>query len=296
MKNFKTYDKWAKSVLRFPPPFLGEILKNYYSDYGEMWAITAAPSSQYYIDTQVRLRRRGIGKSVLAVKLLIHTYYNVYKKIPSWDEIKRYIFFEPKEFVDLLKELRDKKMRIPIAVWDDAGEWLFRSRAREKFIVRIAESLEVIRTVIANLFFTTTSIGKLARAVRESILYVITVAVISERRHRDGTVVKISRARLYEAAGDYEWMFNRRIMPRPLYEYDFTVWLPDEIYKPYFEYRLKYVDAAIERIWDELEKLSKKAKEEEEKDREAEIEDAERELVEFSSSLDMKDAERILTE
>lgn len=287
-------DRWFEIVAKSSPPsFLSEILDNYYGDYGELWAITAGPSSPYDYS---KPRRRGIGKSVLAVKLLIHTYYNVYKRIPSWDDIRPFIFFKPREFVRLLVYLRDKRMRIPMAVWDDAGEWLFRSRAREKFAVRVAEALEVIRTVIANLFFTTTSIGKLTRGVRESIGYVVTVSVISQTKHADGTIVKKSKARVFFASEDYEWLFHRKTMPKPAYEWIFTVWLPDEIYKPYFEYRSTYVDVAVKKIWDELEKLSEKAEEEEEKDREAEIEDAERELIELSSSLDMKDAKRILTE
>jgi len=270
-------EKWFKVVAASsPPPFLAEVVENYESDYGELWAITAAPNSP-----GAAPRKRGIGKSVLAVKLLIHTYYRVWGRVPAWEEIRPYIFFKPKEFVRLLLQLRDRNQRIPLAVWDDAGEWLFRSRAREKFVVRVCESLEVIRTVMGNLMFTATSVGKLARAVRESLTYIVTVSVVGQVK-RGSTTVKRSKAKLYYSTEDYSWLFNRKAMPKPVGEWTFTVWLPDEIYWKYFAYRSTYVDVAAERVWKDLERL---ASEEEE---EAELEEAERGLRELSTSVDLK--------
>jgi hypothetical protein len=282
-------EKWFKLVAASsPPPFLKEILENYEADYGELWAITAAPNSP---SLPAPPRRRGVGKTVLSVKLLIHTYARVLGRVPTWEDIRRYIFYRPKEFVDLLLFLRDRKLRIPLAVWDDAGVWLFRSRAREKFIARVTESMEVIRTVIANLMFTTTSIGKLVRGVRESLTYVITVSVVGHAKHADGLVVKRSKARLYYATEDYEWLFHRKSMPKPIGEWTFTVWLPDEIYYKYLEYRSAYVDAAAARIWKELEEIAERA-EVEERAEEAELEEAERGLAELATSVDLSDLKR----
>jgi hypothetical protein len=282
-------ETWFKRVVsRPPPPFLKEVFENYEADYGELWAITAAPSSP----SLSAPRRRGVGKTVLSVKLLIHTYARVLGRVPTWEDIRRYIFYRPKEFVDLLLFLRDRKLRVPLAVWDDAGVWLFRSRAREKFVARVSESMEVIRTVIANLMFTTTSIGKLVRGVRESLTYVIAVSVVGHAKHADGTVIKKSRARLYYATEDYEWLFHRKSMPKPIGEWIFTVWLPDEIYHKYLEYRSAYTDVAAARIWKELEEIAESAEVEERGEAEAELEEAERGLAELATSADLSDLKR----
>ena len=270
-------EKWFKQVaLSSPPPFLKDILENYETDYGELWAITAAPNS---------VRRRGIGKSVLAVKLLIHTYYRIWGRVPTWEEIKPYIFFTPKEFVREMLYLRDRKQRVPMLVWDDAGVWLFRSRGREKFIALVSGNMDLIRTIAGNVFFTTTSIGKLARGVRESVSYLITVAVRTSTKRADGLVVKRSLARLYLIKEDFEWLFHRKSAPSVEGEWLFTVWLPDEIYWKYFDYRSRYTDIVAIRTWKELEKAAEEA----EKEEEAELEEAERGLRELSTSIDLKD-------
>jgi hypothetical protein len=84
-------------------------------------------------------------------------------------------------------------------------------------------------------------------------------------------------------------------MPKPVGEWTFTVWLPDEIYWNYFAYRSTYVDVAAERIWKELEELAMKAEEEERgrSEEEAELEETERSLKELETSLDFKDLKRV---
>ena len=267
-------DKWFKHVAKSsPPPFVKEILSNYENDYGELWAIVAAPNSPSQTEP---VRRRGIGKSVLAVKLLIHTYYRYLGRVPTWDDIRQYIVFKPKEFVDLAIKLSEEKKRVPLIVWDDAGEWLSRFRSRTKFVAAVAESLEVLRTVTGNIIFTATSPGKLTRGVRESLSYLITVAVVRTIKQGDRTI-KVSRARLYYVAEDMEWLFNRKAMPKVMGEWLFRVWLPDEIYKPYFEYRQSFAEVAFEKVWSELRKIAEEEEEElRSEDAEADVEEVER--------------------
>jgi hypothetical protein len=285
--NNKYLETWFKYIIRSsPPPFVKEILYNYEHDYGELWAIVASPSSPS--QTQP-VRRKGIGKSVLAVKILIHTYYRYLNRLPSWDDIKQYIVFKPSEFIELALRLSESKRRVPLIVWDDAGEWLSRFRSRTKFVAAVAESMEVLRTITGNIMFTATSPGKLTKGIRESLSYLITVAVIKHVKV-GGRVVKVSRARVYHVAEDMEWLFNRRSMPKPIYEWQFNVWLPDEIYKPYFEYRQSFTNIAFEKVWNELRRIA--AEEERElmsRDAEAEVEEVERNAKELASSIDIKD-------
>lgn len=284
-------EKWFKYVVRSPPPpFVKEILLNYEYDYGELWAIVAAPNSP----TQTQsIKRKGIGKSVLAVKILIHTYYRYLNKIPTWDDIKQYIVFKPKEFIELALKLSETKKRIPLIVWDDAGEWLSRFRSRTKFVAAVAESMEVLRTITGNIMFTATSPGKLTRGIRESLSYLITVAVLRHIKVGD-RVVKVSRARVYYVAEDMEWLFNRRAMPKPIWEWQFRVWLPDEIYKPYFEYRQSFTKVAFEKVWNELRRIAEEEERElmVDRDAETEVEEAERGAKELVTSIDIKDLKK----
>jgi len=154
-----------------------------------------------------------------------------------------------------------KARGVPLVVWDDAGEWLFRARFREKFAITVIEYLEVIRTVVANLLFTATSINKLLKGVRESIKYVILVKSEGTREN-SGKRVKVSKATLYLNSEDlWLWSANKK-RPDPLMEYTFYVLLPDHVYRWYDEYRRKYVGLALEKTRRELEALAKEAMEE----------------------------------
>jgi hypothetical protein len=266
---------WGKE-----PPFMAIIRENYKLEYGSLWGVFSDPRSLF---------SRGIGKSVLALRMLYWAY-------GSWDEAKNYIFYTPQEFVDRFKELYDKGRRVPLVVWDDAGEWLFRARFREKFAITVIEYLEVIRTVVANLLFTATSINKLLKGVRESIKYVILIK--SEGTWGSGDKrVKVSKATLYLNSEDlWAWSPNRK-RPEPLMEYTFYVLLPDHVYQWYNEYRRKYVGLALEKTRRELEALAKEAMEElteivrsadkkhvdESKDESEEEEEVEMDLEEFKT-------------
>lgn len=224
-----------------PDIFIDLIRESYIQDFGDLWGIFAHPSNA---------RKRGIGKSVLAIKLLLFTY-------ADWNIAKHYIFYSPEEFIRVFEKLVDEKRRIPMAVWDDAGAWLFRARFKNRFVIAVIEHLEVIRTHIANMFFTATTVGKLAKGIRESLNWVTLISIDKIVNN-----IKYSKATLYEAHEDYEWMFNRRRMPEPLATHYYRVMLPDEIYKEYKEMRDRYVILGLRKLRKELRELADKALEE----------------------------------
>ena len=252
-------------------PHLDVIWESYVYDYGLLWGVFAYPNAVF---------KRGIGKSVLAIKLLLGAYRD-------WDRARKYIFYSPAEFVNVFKELVDKHKRIPLAVWDDAGAWLFRGRYKSKFVMAVVEHLEVIRTHVSTMIFTATSYGKLAKGIRESLSIVDLVNVENVRPRRDipecrklveanrnktyreladayeKCFVKISKTRGYIVdSEDFEWLFYRRKMPEPLWEYRFTTLLPDDVYGDYKRMRDKYVEAGTKKVKKELEELAEKAAEE----------------------------------
>lgn len=233
----KTLDMYIKRhTARMP--HLDVIKESHEGDYGLLWGVFAAPNAIF---------KRGIGKSVLSIKILLAVYR-------SWDTAKQYIFYSPQEFIRVFEKLVDRKERIPAAVWDDAGAWLFRGRFKSRFVMAVAEHLEVIRTHISTLFFTATSYGKLAKAIRESITL---VDLVSLRERRNG--VKLSVTRGYHAEEDMSWLFHRSRAPTPLWEYMFRVYLPDAIYRDYLEMRNKYVETGLKKVKAELKELADKA-------------------------------------
>ncbi|ALL00134.1 hypothetical protein Pyrde_0084 [Pyrodictium delaneyi] len=268
-------------------PHLEVIWESYVNDYGLLWGIFAYPNAIF---------KRGIGKSVLAIKLLLGVYRD-------WDTAKKYIFYSPTEFVRVFKELVDHHKRIPLAIWDDAGAWLFRGRYKSKFVMAVVEHLEVIRTHVSTMIFTATSYGKLAKGIRESLSLVDLVSVENVKPRRDipecrrlieanrgktyrelaeaheKCFVKISKTRGYIVdSEDFEWLFYRRKMPEPLWEYRFMAVLPDEIYLDYKRMRDKYVEAGTKKIQKELEELAEKAAEELEEIAESDDKEAVEEL------------------
>ena len=267
IKSDVSVNRWIKELVTIwssKCPFYHYIMENYNHGYGEMWAIVASPNSP---SKTAPPHTRGIGKSVLAIKLLLTVYRD-------WDHAKKYLFYTPMEFVNLVKELLDRGERIPLAVWDDAGEWLFRANFRNKFVVRVAESLEVLRTVMANLMFTATSISKLVKAVRESTRYIITISTVASSK--TFPKYKKSLARLYFNTDASEFLL-RKTYPQPVAEWRFLVYLHHVIYQDYLNYRQQYVQIAIDRVKQELDKLASQTP----KELKAQVEEAEEEFEEL---------------
>jgi len=259
----------AKQVLRMP--HLDVIRESFVMDYGLLWGVFAWPSTIY---------KRGIGKSVLAIKMLLGIYRD-------WQHAKQYIFYSPMEFVRVFERLVDEKKRVPLAIWDDAGAWLFRGRFKNKFVVAVVEHLEVIRSHMGTMVFTATSYGKLAKGIRESLSLVDLVSIdrvvpksdpkcrsFIESYNKSRTnyelsmeapecFVKISKTRGYTVdSEDFEWLFYRRKMPEPLWEFRFRVELPEEVYRDYKRMRDSYVKLGMEKVKKELAELAEKAAEE----------------------------------
>jgi ATP-dependent Lon protease len=94
--------------------------------------------------------------------------------------------------------------------------------------------------------------------------------------------IKRSLATLYINEEDMSWLFNRRLKPpEPVMEYIFNVTLPEQAYKEYNEYRMKYVGIALKKTQKELEALAEEAADE---------------LEEIASSAEKKDLEEIKNE
>jgi len=212
------------------------------------------------------ITKRGVGKSVYALRVLIDVY-----KTTDWNELRKYIVFMPQDFLRILQiitqrdnineyEILAKEERLPLLVWDDAGFWLNRQRWMNKFVVAVRENLNVIRTAITSIIFTAPTWGELARGVRDHIDILVSVARVA------GNASVAKGYKIVQGILDE----SRR---ETIFEDYFTIYLPDEIYKPYDELRKSYVKIGLERMQQRLKHIL----EDEDKGSEegASIEDAE---------------------
>jgi len=183
-------------------------------------AVTASPFALY---------KRGIGKSVYCLKALEKIYDNR-------EDALNHVVFLPREFLSLLKRAIDNNKRILLLVWDDAGVWVGASRFTSNFVKAIRECLNVIRTHVAVLTFTTPSERELARGIRVNLdtLHIINLDKWSKNPRNVWSRVSFYQHALYLASRK-----KYRFSPEPLLRWRFKNWL--DWYSEYDKIREGYL-------------------------------------------------------
>jgi len=172
----------------------------------------------------------GVGKSVYCLKTAMKVYHE------DWDEVQKHIVFMPQDFIKRFEEAIDKRKRIRLLIWDDAGFWVGRQRYQTKFVRAVREFLNVIRTHLVYLMVTAPRYGELARGIREQLTY---VNFISFYNYVPNIMQRMSRAEIYHAS-DAEYVYARKhSKPSPLAVYIFKTYFP--YYEEYRRIREKYV-------------------------------------------------------
>lgn len=183
------------------------------------------------------IHKRGIGKSVYALRILIDVY-----KTWRWDVLKNYIVFMPQDFLRLLDRIIETGERLPLIVWDDAGFWLNKQRWMNKFVVAVRENLNVIRTAVTAIIFTAPTWNELARGIRDHI----DILVLVTRNNNESSIAKGYKV----VQGVFEEYRRETIFT----DY-FHIMLPNEIYQPYDRMRRSYVRIGLERMKKNLSKI-----------------------------------------
>lgn len=183
-------------------------------------AVTASPFALY---------KRGIGKSVYCLKALEKIYENR-------EDALNHVVFLPREFLSLLKRAIDNNKRILLLVWDDAGVWVGASRFTSNFVKAIRECLNVIRTHVAVLTFTTPAERELARGIRSNLdtLHIVNLDKFSKNPKHVWSRVSFYQHALYSANKK-----KYRFMPEPLLKWRFKNWL--DWYDEYSKLRESYL-------------------------------------------------------
>jgi len=192
----------------------------------------------------------GIGKSVYCLKTLFY----VYDK--NWNVAKQYIVFMPQDFLARFEDAIDKRYRIPLLVWDDAGFWIGRQRWQNKFVRAVREFMNVIRTHLVHLMINAPRYTEIARGIREQLNL---TSVIRLYTYSDDVMKRQSKLWMYKAV-DAERITARRNKPTPITEYTFKVFF--KFYPEYKELREKYVEIGKKRAEEALKAIAEEAAEE----------------------------------
>lgn len=202
----------------------------------------------------------GIGKSVYSIKVLAEVLNDLKSPVPyNIDELKKYLFFHPQDFV---VKLMKTKERLKMIIWDDAGYWLSAYDWNEPFVRAVQKYFNVVRTHFGGIIFTTplpTWITKKLRGLPQSLNVKIVRAMSSEGppSQRNARMAKVYRG----------WLSPdmKKSGVRLIAQDTFNVMLPKHIYEWYKPIRDKYANEAIMLMYDELKRLrAGKAKKKEE--------------------------------
>ena len=169
---------------------------------------------------------------------------------PDWDAWKKYMVFKPREFVQKVKET-SKKQRL-LLVWDDAGFWLSHYDYHNPFLKAVSEYMNVLASDWAGVVFTTPNPKWLLTHVRNL------------PGGHTGRVIKLTgnpyawhlrKIRVYEG-----WMAPdfKRSGVRPIFEENFSVRLPTDVFLEYDDVRRSYAEEAKNRMWETLEFIEKR--------------------------------------
>jgi hypothetical protein len=173
----------------------------------------------------------GYGKSSLALQTLAEVYH-------TWDIniLKKYLFFHPQSFLDRCYSAGDGKEPEKCIVWDDAGLWLYALDYNSPFVKGTTKYINVARTDFSSIIMT----APLPTWVVSKIRYLpqcITIKIIKQGGQQ-GTLRR-GKAYRYWVSPDM-----KRSGVHTLYEDDFDVMLPNDVYEWYQPIRKKYAALA----------------------------------------------------
>jgi len=229
----------VKRFRKYPPSFYLNALAHRY-DTSVLEGVFANPNAFFTL---------GIGKTVYCLKTLLAVY-------GKWDVAKQYIVFMPQDFLKRFEDAIDKKYRIPLIIWDDAGFWIGRQRWQNKFVRAIREFLNVIRTHLVHLMVNAPRYTELARGIREQLNY---ASFVSLRDYYEDVRLRRSLLQMFKAI-DADRITAKRDRPSPLVEYIFRVYFP--YYEDYRQMREKYVEIGKQRAEEALKAIAEEAAEE----------------------------------
>jgi DNA polymerase III delta prime subunit len=100
----------------------------------------------------------GVGKSLFSL-LVASKIYNT----NCWAKLKPFYVYDRNEFIDIVK---NKRVRSPLLVWDDAGNWLHAQDYQKKEVIDVCKYFQVARPDWACIMLTTVDAEDIVSRIR----------------------------------------------------------------------------------------------------------------------------------
>jgi hypothetical protein len=191
--------------------------------------------------------KQGVGKTTYALKVAKEVYQRLgHEPYEAWEFALDSLFFELKDALRLMKIFRENDRTIPVIIFDDAGLWLQKYKWQREDLMKFYEVYNIIRNIVSGLIFTTPSPNDITFYVREKGWKLVKIV-------RNGTAkegIPIARAKIAVNTITIKKGKVQNVVKWKTID-DYTVHLPDWVFKEYQERRKVYEEKALE----ELEKV-----------------------------------------
>jgi len=127
---------------------------------------------------------QGVGKSLYALLIASEIY-----KTWNWDILRKYFAYDPEE---LLRKIRYKRVRSPLLIWDDSGNWLNNQDYKNRWVKETAKYFQVARTQWGCIILTTVDAEDIVKSIRTmNNRILVQIMKNSDKTHPDRRLARI---------------------------------------------------------------------------------------------------------
>lgn len=203
----------------------------------------------------------GYGKSSFATQVLAELYgdndsdpKDPNSKHWNWEGIKRKVLFHPKDFINYLLNMESREKAI---IWDDAGLWLYALDWFSPFIKAVGKYLNVARTHLGAIIFTTPLPTYIMKRVRD-FPQVKTIKIMKQQSDVfRPTTQKWVKPRIAKCYSMWISPDMQKSGVKEIFADFFNAMLPDDYFSWYKPYRDAYAHEAVMMMRKEMRSLLK---------------------------------------
>lgn len=155
----------------------------------------------------------------------------------DWEAVKKRMKFHPAEFIKYLLEIEERDISL---IWDDAGLWLYALDWHHPFIKAVGRYLNVARTDLGSIIFTTPSPTVMIKKIRD-LPQARTIKIVKRDKDNLKTGYKLRLARIYQT-----WITPdmKKTGVKETHQDIFQAHMPDDFYNWYHPIRAHYAKVA----------------------------------------------------
>lgn len=176
----------------------------------------------------------GVGKSLYSL-LIASQVYNT----KCWNDLKKYYVYSRDEFLHIVK---NKRVRSPLLVWDDAGNWLHSNDFKKPDVVSVCKYFQVARPHWACIMLTTVDAEDIVSRIRNlKARVLIQIIKNSSKRQPDRRTARVFT----------RWKSpdkTRKGEETQINEDFYFHWCDRNLYNNYEVYRNSFVKKAIKEL------------------------------------------------